>query len=769
MSIKRKADMKILEQCGCKESDLPPVKMQYLLNFHFKELETALCHDLLKLKWNVNCVKPGDQCLSIEVKNYTDECVLENVILLLSNELYKVNYCQSMTASKHPELLLKEYIDRGNIAIYADDENVFVVGIVENLRKVTEMLRGKPTSTDYSSTAAYKTDVQLDNPFKCQLLIYLQFLPSLKQKHPSVNVTMDEERSVMSVCGNNLADVHTAVEDVDIFTKNFAVKDIELDPLLIQLLQLQDIKTFVRNLCEEQDLKVIWTPSELNNRITCYCKDRKAVQDFSDVLKHNLEKKTYRYSKQSFGDKTIIFSTTNMFSDFVKKYDSKCLVSTVEENSINICTTRDISNELTLLEVVFKSTKIDIQKNLTQYEKKKIHDQTSATRKEDTTEERTEVETSVVKVRMPYQELQMLKKFNFKTHLSRQIPDIQLTITDDGIELISGTKRRLNVEVKLFMSKIVFKIIESLPTSVLKFYDTCDIVKKTIDARLEKKRIICHWYIDLNENAMKVFTPDRKHLFTVECEIFNSVTYKEYPNTDFATELLKCSEVGSVVEKWKNELRLADLECVDFLVVGLCDAVEEFSKVFEHASERLTPKLPVIRQRLGVSKDLVNCYSKLKSDVWKTFWNIYRVHVEINQNDEVVLFGSEKQKVQDAVSQLQREIGTLTKERWSCEVYCPRDIQAKLQSDIVPSLENRFQCSVSIESNTNLVYQQQLRQWVNWGKGLHLILVHGHMSEMAADVLVCPINKSLNLSRLGSSMMEKGKYKMIFLYIMTIV
>jgi hypothetical protein len=35
--------------------------------------------------------------------------------------------------------------------------------MVDNPKKVTEMLK-KPTSTDYSSTAAYKTDVQLDNP-----------------------------------------------------------------------------------------------------------------------------------------------------------------------------------------------------------------------------------------------------------------------------------------------------------------------------------------------------------------------------------------------------------------------------------------------------------------------------------------------------------------------------------------------------------------------------------------------------------------------------
>jgi hypothetical protein len=106
---------------------------------------------------------------------------------------------------------------------------------------------------------------------------------------------MDEERSIMSICGNNLVDVHAAVEDVDIFTKTIAVKDIELDPLLIQLLKLQDIKTLIRKLCEEQDLKIIWTLSELNNTITCHCKDRKAVQNFSDVLKHNLEKKRNFY------------------------------------------------------------------------------------------------------------------------------------------------------------------------------------------------------------------------------------------------------------------------------------------------------------------------------------------------------------------------------------------------------------------------------------------------------------------------------------------
>jgi hypothetical protein len=62
---------------------------------------------------------------------------------------------------------------------------------------------------------------------------------------------------------------------------------------------------------------------------------------------------------------------------------------------------------------------------------------------------------------------------------------------------------------------------------------------------------------------------------------------------------------------------------LEFLIVGLHDAVEEFSEVFELTSERQTPKLPITKQRLGVSKEFVNCYSKLKSDVWKTFCDIH--------------------------------------------------------------------------------------------------------------------------------------------------
>jgi hypothetical protein len=130
-------------------------------------------------------------------------------------------------------------------------------------------------------------------------------------------------------------------------------------------------------------------------------------------------------------------------------------------------------------------------------------------------------------------------------------------------------------------------------------------VKRTVAARLEKKRIICHWYIDSNENSLKVFTLDRDSLSTAECEIFNTVTYKEYPNTDYAKDVLKCYEV---LEKRKSELRLADIDCDEFVVIGLHDAVEEFSKIYEHTSERLTPKLPVTKQTFGVSKEFVKFY-----------------------------------------------------------------------------------------------------------------------------------------------------------------
>ena len=81
--------------------------------------------------------------------------------------------------------------------------------------------------------------------------------------------------------------------------------------------------------------------------------------------------------------KPLAFPQHICFQILLKKYDGKCLVSTVDGNIIYIFTTRDIGNELALLEVTFKGTKIDVQKNLTQDEKKDIHRQTSTTRKEE--------------------------------------------------------------------------------------------------------------------------------------------------------------------------------------------------------------------------------------------------------------------------------------------------------------------------------------------------------------------------------------------------
>jgi hypothetical protein len=69
------------------------------------------------------------------------------------------------------------------------------------------------------------------------------------------------------------------------------------------------------------------------------------------------------------------------------------------------------------------------------------------------------------------------------------------------------------------------------------------------------------------------------------------------------------------------ELRLADYDCEEFLIVGLHDAVEEFSEVFELTSERQTPKLSITKQRLGVSKEFVNCY-RLGYSLYVTVLNI---------------------------------------------------------------------------------------------------------------------------------------------------
>ena len=151
----------------------------------------------------------------------------------------------------------------------------------------------------------------------------------------------------------------------------------------------------------------------------------------------------------------MVFFRKKYVFKMYKKYTGKCLVATPEEDNIHIFTTRNIGEELARLEVTFKDTKIDIQKKLTQDEKKKIHNQTSATRKEDTTEKRTEVETSVLKVPKPHQE-QMLKKFDFKAlsdELSTNVNEYNFEHLSENLQTPFPGKSKFNFKIISFFVK----------------------------------------------------------------------------------------------------------------------------------------------------------------------------------------------------------------------------------------------------------------------------------------------------------------------------
>jgi hypothetical protein len=60
----------------------------------------------------------------------------------------------------------------------------------------------------------------------------------------------------------------------------------------------------------------------------------------------------------------------------------------------------------------------------------------------------------------------------FLRHLSRQIPDMQVTITDDGIILVSGTERRLNDEIKSFFNLYFVEITKCIPNIRFQFVIT---------------------------------------------------------------------------------------------------------------------------------------------------------------------------------------------------------------------------------------------------------------------------------------------------------
>ncbi|CAC5392459.1 unnamed protein product [Mytilus coruscus] len=754
------SDFEILEKCSAKDRELSPVKMQYLIQYHFEELLKTFDVDLQKIMHNMKPVQCNSQCLLFDVRSAPTQRYIDEIIVCLQDTANKVNYFQRFPASKafidNPETVLKEFILSGQIAVYRDEEATYVVGIVEDNKIITEKL--KMMLVDESMNSNYHTTtVELKMDTAGQLLKTFGFMENLNMMQPNTTFFIDEEKHTISFRGRQ-TEVESAADEVGKFFRGLVIEDITLHPMYLKLLLLPKVKEFLVDLCRTQNLKVFWTVSTFNSRITCYMLNGSGVQLFLDMLKQNLV--IYNYAIRSQSSNEIAFSSTKMFVDFVDAHYNVNLVSLVEGNNICIATIKDVGNELVIMEA--KHT----DKKPRDDSKKSVEDGKSQglTRQKGNVEAFDDDEYSIIAEKLwDLQKIQMLKKFNFGQQIKRKIPDIKITISDKQITFVGVEAKKVKQEIADFMSKLDTQTVDKIPSAVLDFCKTSEVVQQRIASSFDKNGILCHWYVNDDCDCLNVFALDGPTLSTAISHILKIFKWIEYTSTDDVKFIFKSQEIMSFLEKSKRFLKVDDIECDDFMVYGITEAVEEFGKLYDSKMEAfvkqqklLYPKydVKVVRHRLGARKDVVEFFTKHEHSMWKFFLNDYCIKVEVDDDGEVLLVGEEDQ-VKNAAREFNRKV-RLTRKKWSCDVNYPKEVVQKLKVDTVPSIEREFKVSLTVENDTTFFQQQQLGQWVDWNSNIHVALVHGKVYEMVADVLVCPTNGSFSPSSLATVMLEKG-------------
>lgn len=365
-------------------------------------------------------------------------------------------------------------------------------------------------------------------------------------------------------------------------------------------------------------------------------------------------------------------------------------------------------------------------------------------------------EINILKMKTPlkFQKLAILQKFDFKSYLAGIISKLEIEYLEDGIRYI-GDEAELQEKIHFFLSEHVWtESLLGFPKAVLEFYDT-DHVKNHINDIVRKKGIKCHWFVDNLGKCIKVFTTSRSNLDFAKDEILGCITYEVFTNTDENIDIMRCQEIDSFFEQQGHNLRKADEKCEIFLVIGLFPYVKEFKSLFEKVRVRKFPSLAERGQTqklIGISLPVFKFLQLNKKKQLDKFLTEYQVQMKI-VNEEVVFIGNQSY-VEAAYKEFSKSKFVIKK--WSCEVTNPANILRNAGKSF-QQLESEFKCSIEVEpvvGNLN----QQLGQWVNLEKGMHIVMVYGKVCEISADVIVCPTTETYQLSSAGRTILEKGRF-----------
>lgn len=324
--------------------------MQYLIHFYWTKIEHTIRLEVERLQFYLEKLILNDKCLSVYIAHYSGEKIIRDIVSCLQDEISKVNVFKTFPLSDINDVqeALKEYISRGVLGIYKDDEKVYIVGIAKNVSRITSRLNESTLKKPIQSKVSYQYCREYLFEFSAhhKILIELGLEEHIKRKIPTVTARYFEEKTIFE--SNTKADVDDAAEEVDRFKKYVKTEEYIEDELMLSWLALPEIEAMIAELISQNQLTVSWITSKTNKKLTLYTLKEEDAKSFSTVLAQNSRRLDYPI--EGAGSKLFSIATTPELFELVSKHDYKKLVYHRSENNLAIITTNDISFEIAVME-----------------------------------------------------------------------------------------------------------------------------------------------------------------------------------------------------------------------------------------------------------------------------------------------------------------------------------------------------------------------------------------------------------------------------------
>ncbi|CAC5403548.1 MACROD [Mytilus coruscus] len=318
---------------------LVPIKMQFLMKHSLSKIHqiihgTKCCQ--------VDSINSSKEHLEIKVNSSPADEIFNEVENYLVNEVDEV-LLKPIQRFPYTSKLAEEYFKKGlkerSIDMLRDDSKIYIVGHSEQKDYINKGI-------DEINRVTVTKILKMDEKWKIEAVKSFAFIEKLIGTFPDILARIQPGQSSIFLQGKDVT-IEKAENEMKKLLSDLFNQNIQLDPLVLQLLTCKQASEMLTCILEKDRIQVVWTIDK-----TKLCFFSKFIINV-DVLKSVVHEHFLTAGFSNSSQQSSKFCLSSTFLEITKMNEDKLLVLETAISGINIAATKQLILELLHREKIF--------------------------------------------------------------------------------------------------------------------------------------------------------------------------------------------------------------------------------------------------------------------------------------------------------------------------------------------------------------------------------------------------------------------------------